>query len=67
MSVFATNYFETMTDDVDGGKDWSWNPMDANKQTGPGKPTNSHITTKNGADSNDDKDQPVESKGMLVA
>lgn len=45
MKVFATNYFETMTDDVDGGKDWNWDPK-GYKGTDRGRPTNTDTTTK---------------------
>lgn len=68
MKVFATNYLETWSDDIDGGNDWSWMPVNMpNKQTGPGHPTKSDVITKQGQDSNEDSDQPVETAGMLVA
>ena len=58
-----------MTDDIDGGNDWSWNPIynSPNRQTGPGHPTRSHTDTRHGTDSNEDSDQPLENLGMLVA
>ena len=40
MKVFATKFFESMTEDVNGGNNWTWNPIiDGNKGTGPGRPT----------------------------
>ena len=71
MKVFATNYLEGMTDDVDGGNKWNWQPVDMpNKSTGPGRPTNTQTITRPGSpnqDENSDSDQPAETAGMLVA
>lgn len=70
MSVFATNYFETVSDDIDVGN--NWNPVDTQRsQTGPGRSTKSDITTRGGTDSDTDTDQPRESSnsasGAMVA
>ena len=68
MKVFATNWLETATDDYNGGNEWTWNPIydSPNKQTGPGKPTNTQVFTAHD-DQNTDHDQPQENLGMLVA
>lgn len=74
MKVFATNYLETMTDDVDGGKVWNWNPATAYKGTGPGAPTKTDKVTRPSSanpDQNSDQDTANESSnfagGAMVA
>ncbi len=70
MKVFATNWLESMTDDVDGGKKWNWQPVDMpNRGTGPGRPTNTQQRTHVGGreDESNDNDVPAETSGMLVA
>lgn len=71
MKVFATNYFETMTDDVDGGKDWNWDPK-GYKGTGAGRPTSTHkFTRSDNSDECNDQDPANESSnfagGAMVA
>ena len=56
MKIFATDYLESMKEDLDGGK-----------ETGPGKPTKSQILTYGGMDAHPDQDSTTESSGMLIA
>ena len=70
MRVFATNWFETMTDDVDGGNDWSWTPNrpamtspSGYDGTGPGAPTGTQTTTRSGQDQTTDTDTATENMG----
>lgn len=74
MSVFATKFFEAMTEDVNGGNNWTWNPIiDGNKHTGPGAPTKTTTHTHVGGkdDTVEGTDCPAESKncanGAMVA
>ena len=64
MKVFATNYFETMIDDVDGGKNWN-SIIDGNRGTGRGRPTNTKEITRNGSYQNMDNDTANESSNFV--
>lgn len=61
MKIFATNYLEPMSEDIANENEWSWNPVNGGKGTGPGRPTKTKIITGTGQDSCPDNDMPAES------
>ena len=66
MKIFATNYLELMSEDIDGENDWNWNPSD--KTVASKKFTKSRTVTYAGCrDSCDDTDVPAGTDGMMVA
>lgn len=76
MKVFATNWLESITDDVDGGANWNWSPNrpmatgpTGYDGTGPGAPTKTLEPTRGGSDQLPDADVANEAMGggMQVA
>ena len=66
MKIFASSYLEAWSEDIDGGNDWSWEPVDGYKNV-RGRPTKSQVVTF-AWDGNPDTDQPGSgTSGMLVA
>ena len=69
MKIFATNYLEAMSEDVDGN-DWSWKPASEYKNS-RGRPTKTMM--EGGCPGHpipmQDEDQPQEgmASGMLIA
>lgn len=71
MKIFATNYLEPMSEDIANENEWTWNPVNGGKGTGPDRPTKTTMATGVGKfkETCSDYDMPVESPSgsMLVA
>ena len=72
MKIFATNYLEPMSEDIANENEWTWNPENDGKGTGPGRPTKTMMCRKTSdvvLPPHKDSDMPAESPSgsMLVA